>query len=66
MVAWRREDRRLDERPCGPLRFEGAEVGPFEDRSQRPLGRDRMFADELPMTRGHATKVLSATGRPSC
>ena len=47
-----------DERSSGPLGFEGADVGPFQDRPQRPLGCDRMLADELPVTRGHAAEIL--------
>src|SRR6266568_627804 len=47
----------IDEGESGPLRFEGAEVGSFQDCPQRPLGRDWMFLDELPVTRGEAAKV---------
>ena len=53
-----RREAAVDEGPSGPLRLEGAEVGPFQDRPQRPLGRDRMLPDELPVTRGEAAKVL--------
>ena len=47
----------LHRRP-GPVRLEGADIGGLQDRPQSPLGRDRMLANELPMTRGHAAKVL--------
>src|SRR6266850_1831282 len=53
-----RREAAVDEGPSGPLRLEGADVGRLQDRPQRPLGRDRMFADELPVTRGEAAKVL--------
>ena len=35
-----------------------AEVGRLQDRAQRPLGRNRVLADELLVRRQHAAKVL--------
>jgi hypothetical protein len=56
LQAWR--EAAGDESPRGPLRLEGADVGSLQDRPQRPLGRDRMFADELSVPRGEAAEVL--------
>src|SRR5438552_3189496 len=57
IVVARREPA-VDEGPSGPFRLEGAEGGRLQDRPQRSLGGDRMFANELPVARGHAAKVL--------
>src|SRR5439155_8707563 len=48
----------VDEGASGPFRLEGADVGRFQDGPERSLGRDRILANELSMTRGHAAKVL--------
>src|SRR5439155_26674568 len=44
--------------PTGAFSLGSADGGRLQYRPQRPLGGDRMFANELPIARGHAAKVL--------
>src|SRR5262249_62141395 len=56
VIAWGKS--RIDYLLCDPFRLADAEVGGFDERAQDALGRNRMLADVITVSRMDAAEVL--------